>query len=367
MNIDLNLSHYSIEDLCRFFDVKPNCTAQELVQKESNLLSRLIQMSMKESKKKDIELFVRCAKEKLLSKPDSVVNVDVNPVSPGQLNYVKRITQYKNLNLNSCFRSNYYQSSSSNFQYILPVEILNVVSMRLASIELPNAGYLFTSKNNTFTISFHIGVVTTEHLIRIPEGNYDSDTFQLFLNQTYFYQSTTSPLELRNIVFSIDPHSFKSTFAYTVANTTTYTLQFSELVDAPDMNTCGWIMGFRMPLYERQRSTQSEGLFDASGDHCIYFALNDYQYNNNGVNLVGLSQSMMDQDILAKVLMSQEKLSIVIDDSYNPLTKTRRYNGPVNIRKISVTLYDKYGMILDLNQMDFSFTLEMEILYEHFT
>jgi hypothetical protein len=240
--------------------------------------------------------------------------------------------------------------------------MLKVVSMRLASIELPNAWYLFTSKNNTFTLSF--GGAT--HLIRIPEGNYDSETFALYLNQTYFYQSS-SLNELKKIRFSIDPTSFKSTFEYTPTSPDlTYTLRFAEEGDTPCMNTCGWIMGFRMPQYEEQTTTQSEGLFDASGDHCIYFALNDYQYNNNGVNLVGLRDSMIDQDILAKIPMSQEKLSIVIDDSHNPLTKTRRYNGPVNIRKMSVTLYDKYGMILDLNQMDFSFTLEMEILYENF-
>ena len=124
-------------------------------------------------------------------------------------------------------------------------------------------------------------------------------------------------------------------------------------------------MGFRMARYEQQRTTQSEGLFDASGDGYIYFALNDYQYNNNGVNLIGLSQSMMDQNILAKIPMTQEKLSIVIDGN-NPLTKTRRYNGPVNICKINVILYDTYGTMLDLNHMDFSFTLEMELLYENF-
>jgi hypothetical protein len=357
MNIDLNQSHYSIEDLYRFFDVKPNCTPQELVQKESHLLSRLIHISMEDSKKKDIELFVRNAKARLMK--SEIVNVSVNPVTPGQLNSVKRITQYKNLNLNSRFRSNYYQSSSSNFQYILPIEILNVVSMRLTSIELPNTGYLFTSKNNTFTITFQTG---TEHLIRIPEGNYDSDTFTLYLNDTYF--SPTSPPELRNIVFSIDPYSFKSKFEYTGPITTTYSLIFSQ--EEGPTNSCGWIMGFRMARYEQQRTTQSEGLFDASGDGYIYFALNDYQYNNNGVNLIGLSQSMMDQNILAKIPMTQEKLSIVIDGN-NPLTKTRRYNGPVNICKINVILYDTYGTILDLNHMDFSFTLEMELLYENFS
>jgi hypothetical protein len=195
----------------------------------------------------------------------------------------------------------------------------------------------------------------------IPEGNYDSDSIQLYLNQQYFYESTNK--DLKHLVFSIDPHNFKSKFEYTGPIDTTYTLVFAEEVS---MNTCGWILGFRLPKYEHQRLTLSEGLFDASGDCYIYFALNDYQYNNNGVNLVGLDRSMLDQDILAKIPMTNGKLSLVID-SNNPLTKTRRYNGPVNIKKISVILYDKFGHILDLNHMDFSFTLEMEILYENFT
>jgi hypothetical protein len=94
--------------------------------------------------------------------------------------------------------------------------------------------------------------------------------------------------------------------------------------------------------------------------------LSDYQYNNNGTNIVGFDKSIMDDDILAKIPMINGKLSLVIDDNNNPLTKTRRYNGPVNIRKIQIKILDKFGSIIDLNNMDFSFTLELEILYESF-
>ena len=57
---------------------------------------------------------------------------------------------------------------------------------------------------------------------------------------------------------------------------------------------------------------------------------------------------------------------IIIDDNNNPLTKTRKYNGPVNIKKIHIKILDKFGNIVDLNNMDFSFTIEVEILYEGF-
>ena len=75
-----------------------------------------------------------------------VVNVGINELTPGDLNSIKRITQLLNLNINSCFRNNYYQSNPTDFLYTLPVEIKNVSSIRLVSIEIPNSWYLFSSK-----------------------------------------------------------------------------------------------------------------------------------------------------------------------------------------------------------------------------
>jgi hypothetical protein len=64
--------------------------------------------------------------------------------------------------------------------------------------------------------------------------------------------------------------------------------------------------------------------------------------------------------------MVQGKLSLVIDDNSNPLTKTRKYNGPVNIRNLQIKILDKFGSTINLNNMDFSLTLELELLYEGF-
>jgi hypothetical protein len=64
--------------------------------------------------------------------------------------------------------------------------------------------------------------------------------------------------------------------------------------------------------------------------------------------------------------MVNGKLSLIIDDNSSPLTKTRKYNGPVNIRNLFIKILDQYGEIIDLNNMDYSLTLELEILYEGF-
>ena len=110
----------------------------------------------------------------------------------------------------------------------------------------------------------------------------------------------------------------------------------------------------------------SEGLFDSCGDKYIYFSLTDYQYNNNNLNIICLNKSLNENDILAKIPLTNGKFCLITDDKNNPLTKTRRYNGPVDINKIHIKILDKFGDVIDLNHMDFSFTLELELLYESF-
>jgi hypothetical protein len=301
-----------------------------------------------------------------------VINSFPNSVAPGDLNSIKRITLSQNLNLNSCFRNNYYTSSSSDFQYLLPCEIKNVVSLRLASIEIPNAWYLFSCKqqNNTFKIIINNDDEIIEYTILIPDGNYDNLSLQEFLNSKYFYQSGLDNY-LKYIRFSIDSYNFKTKFEIIQdiddEINFSFSLVFLDNLNDNLMDSAGWLLGFRLSKYlDIYENICSEGLFDGSGDKYIYFILNDYQYNTNSTNVVCFDKSSMEENILAKIPMINGKLSFIIDDNNNPLTKTRKYNGPVNIRKIHIKILDKFGNVIDLNNMDFSFTLEMEVLYESF-
>jgi|LauGreSuBDMM15SN_2_FD.fasta_scaffold00029_2 hypothetical protein len=296
-----------------------------------------------------------------------------NDVAPGYLNSIKRIIQTQNLNLNSCFRSNYYTSNPCDYLYLLPSEIKNVVSMRLASIEIPNAWYLYSrkKKNNFFKINIisHEKSEPEEFLIVIPEGNYNSATMTEYLNETYFYLSKEDTL-LKHIKFSINEYSYKTTIDLTKDGPNyiySYSLHFIEDINQNIMNTLGWTLGFRLATYvDITDKITSEGLFDGGGDRYIYVCINDYQYNDNNFNTVCFDKSILNEDVIAKIPMVNGKLFLIIDDSDNPLTKTRRYNGPVTISRLQIKILDKFGSIIDLNNMDFSFTLELEILYESF-
>ena len=342
-----------------------------------------------------------------------VFNTAVNEISPGDLNSVKRITQLLNLNLNSCFRNNYYQSNPCDFLYMIPSEIKNVTAMRLVSIEIPNSWYLFSNlkKNNVFEITFNVPAnfnnngtttdTTCGYIIEIPEGNYDTETLQEFLNSTYFYQAPSSSeykkTYLKYIKFSINKYSLKSTFELIDVNSSSsnvtsangvniindtdidndnicnekdlirFSLRFSQGINQNIMNTFGWIIGFRTGNYINiDESITSEGLFDAGGDRYIYVCINDFQYNNNPLNMVCFDKSIFNEDVIAKIPMVNGKLSLIINDNDNALAKVRRYNGPVNLSRLQIKIVDHFGSIIDLNNMDFSMTLELQLLYENF-
>jgi hypothetical protein len=307
-----------------------------------------------------------------MSDPHLLINSYPYPVAPTNLNSIKRITQFKNLCFNSCFRHDYYKTSACNFQYTIPSELKHVVSMRLASVELPNTWYLFSTRNKSnyfhLTINDPMSGDTTTTTITVPDGSPDIDTIATYLNTTYFYNSGRLDA-LSLFIFHIDESTFKTTLSFYSGENTTgvvYSMCFVDDLNANIMTTFGWIMGFRMANYLNiTEPITSEGMFDAAGDRYIYVAINDYQKNNNALNMVCFDNSIMEEDIIGKIPVTTGKLSIIITEN-NSLVKTRKYNGPVNIRNLHIRLLDKFGEVLDLNNMDFSFTLEFEILYEKF-
>jgi hypothetical protein len=303
-------------------------------------------------------------------------NTFPNDIVSGSINSIKRITQFKNLHLNSCFREKYYITSPTSFHLHIPSEVKNVVSMKLASIEIPNSWYLFSNKkkNNQFKIIImkynedEETIPEFKETIIIPEGNYDNEALENYLNSTYFYE-TSEDTPLQHIKFSINNHSLKTSFELVddAPEKMEFAIEFSNN-DGNDniMNTAGWIMGFRSANYINIiDNIESEGLYDGGGDRYVYFCIDDFQYNRNESNIICFDESTLDKSVLAKIPMVNGKLSLVVEQNLSEsLIKTRRYNGPINLKKLSIKLIDRFGENIDLNFMDFSFTLELEILYE---
>tara|TARA_A100001011_G_scaffold386775_2_gene463284 strand:- start:256 stop:1719 length:1464 start_codon:yes stop_codon:yes gene_type:complete len=305
----------------------------------------------------------------------NIVDTYSNEAAPGKINSLKRIIQMKNVHINSCFREKYILTNPCDFKYTIPNEIKNVISMKLASIEIPNSWYLYSGKkkNNHFRITIQSDHKNVSLNIFVPDGNYNSETLVEYLNKEYFYMNQDENPDdpdnfLTHIKFSIDEFNNKTKIE--LVGDHDEELKFSlSFLDNPNDNLpdkLGWTLGFRQTEYlDIDDFIFSEGLFDAGGDRYIYFCVNDYQYNVNETNIICFDETTINENVLAKIPMINGKLCLIVDENDGcSLAKTRRYNGPVNLKRLDIKVMDQYGEIIDLNHMDFSFTLELEILYE---
>jgi hypothetical protein len=111
-------------------------------------------------------------------------------------------------------------------------------------------------------------------------------------------------------------------------------------------------------IYTGASSYTGEAIYDNQGSKYFLLSVNDYQ-NNSTIAVVSPLQeeTLGDGNILAKIPSECcDKCCIEYPD--------RIYFGPTDITKLHITLYDEFGRIVDMNNGDYSFTLELEIIYD---
>ena len=110
--------------------------------------------------------------------------------------------------------------------------------------------------------------------------------------------------------------------------------------------------------YVGKHSYTGEAIYDAHGSRYFLLSVNDFQNNHTIAVVSPLQQETLgDGSILAKVA-SNCCAGCGIE------TPTRIYFGPTDISKLHIKLYDEFGRIIDMNNSDYSFTLEVEVLYD---
>lgn len=197
---------------------------------------------------------------------------------------------------------------------------------------------------------------------------------------------------ISNIIYRIDRTSKKGVFANHAIDISATTIETSNTnkistlrfnVDNDgniDTSTniqfkLGWTLGFRVaeyllgyiPLESEDMLTTispvsavSEGTPFVSGGYA-FLSINDYQNNARPSYLVAHANSMKSDNILTHVKLSTG-LTYSRDESFehNASNRSREYYGPVDISRLTIQLQDEFGRIVDLNNMDWSFTLAFE-------
>ena len=406
-NFDLNLNNYTIIELEELFELPPNYDETIIEIKETKLRQHIISdKNVISSTKTNTLDFINKVKKKLceninknINNFKNIYNLDktldksntidagstyiiekpITPYTqsspsefyPGTINPLNKRILKKNINIDTRFRENYYTTLASNFHVNLPLKLSKVVSLQLSALELPNTFYVISQiyGNNFFVLE----IVNEEPLIvTIPDGNYDYIGIQNYINNFLSTQSGNYP----NIQFLIDINTGggQSGSAKMVVGSTAGTINFSinfvtDRYGNDDKQTplplkFGWLIGFRDGYYENNTTYVSEGLINLLGPRYIYLVIDDF---NNSV-LDGFygafNSSIINKNILARISLQGSAFNILSKDNFSLITTPRQYFGPVDIQKLQIQLLDEYGRILNLNNMDYSFCLTFQTIYE---
>jgi hypothetical protein len=416
-NFDLNIKNYKREELKNMFDLPDNYDEQMIDTMELRFKNGILSNKKVSDETKSKTLFFlteakKVLREQIMNFEDSVKSVlkatsnytliptpldsngehmvqsrDKKPYFrslpreyfEGVINPIVRTTINQSLNIDTRFRDNYYSSSSSNFSINIPLVLSDILNMQLVAIELPTT-FLTISKqlgNNFFTLSITTSISA---VLIVPDGNYTNDGIVDMLNTLVTNISTQPGLSLfQYILFGINLTNGNGTgqmFVGLDSTTpsgaiTSFSLNFqADLIGNEDKSTplplkLGWILGFRNGIYENNINYVSEGAVDLIGPRYLYLAVDDYNNNVNNSFYSAFNSSILNKNILARITLQRNSNNqLFTQNNFNIVTTPRQYFGPVSIQKLQIQLLDEYGRILFLNNMDYSFSLKFDKVYD---
>jgi hypothetical protein len=391
---DLNLKNYTNVELEEMFQLTPNYTDSDLLQKEQVLRENILNDdSVDQIVKIQTLKFIEQAKQLLLSNKEpslAIATIKPEPAKiptqiympthpseyfPGWINPVKKYNRSIVLNIDTRFRESYYVTQPSNFHINLPMKINSVVNMQLSAIEFPPTAFYAISKmlgNNFFWV--RAGTESADDLetavIILPDGNFTPFDAVAFINA--YLQSLTTTTYLQYIYFSVNENatgtSGSSQLLVAINTSYPFGVPFNFIIDlqadingTPDYSTplplkLGWKLGFRNGVYVNNSAYISEGVINLAGASYLYLAIDDYN-NANNTFFSAFNESLLNKNILARIAVQSSVAEAITFSNIGLVTTPREYYGPVNIEKMQIQMLDEYGRIINLNNMDYSFCL----------
>lgn len=344
----------------------------------------------------------------------------------GVLNPIERRVIKRLLSMDTLFRMNYNSTPSTNASWVLPFPVENVVSMKIASVQIPNMWYAFSeaAKSNRFTViitglnisSYDPTEVYTNEIV-IPDGNYLTDEFIECMNNLFkntangmeYFQLSINAYNSKTIIHvnqTILTMEMNPDFEYVImfdhANKYNKYLTNGCIYSECDIQrikdehekeyynsniktisrTAGWMMGFKQLVYRRTWEAQhidligqvpirtyygfleSESSYGNSIWNYLYVDVDDYNKNfiTNSI-IAQTGDSYLGFNILGRITVSSGQLTIINDNAGDMIFKMREYLGPVRLEKLTIRLLDKFGNVINLNGNDYSIALELQVLY----
>jgi hypothetical protein len=345
---------------------------------------------------------------------------------PGIINPMSVSTIKRALNVDTRFRSNYYTTKSTDFVFTIPYKFENVTMMSMANFELPLTYYAVSQQYENNCIMFQWESAPEldytkppkydrQYTLFIPDGN-DRSSFQsgggaLIESTINGILVGTEIVANTGLSFTANATSGRSIFAcnsavdasgnaipstpyrgamrivFNVKASIDRTAASATDVSATQVDTrplpyfMGWQLGFRTAMYELRggldasgnftvpQAAVSEGICFISGPRYLFLCIDDYNHNGNNYYAAAFQTSTIAPNIIARLNINQQinmagAYGLTGGESLSTsLCRSREYFGPVNIERLRVTLVDDLGRVIDLNNMDWSFSLMFECVY----
>ncbi len=445
VQFNINIADYTIQDLLTLLDIKvTKDTEINDIKKEIKTKTQKFIDQFTEINKPTIANFFKNVRASLIGTEDDVAlsigekmllqyDKSYKPFSSenyitstenlftqnsGAGNRLNRKVVSKLVNIDSRFRDNYLNTTSSSFTVNLPYTINNVIETKLNDIEFPTTYYPINSTNqsNYFWFATYTEEQITNqnpniYYFMIPDGNYYCDNLISLINTTFkeinTNDSLTGEYEPLPIGVSYDLSynnlgkigdgtgrisiGLLPTSSLDVSlNTTQQIVHIDFNFNAPQLNNVtsstrvidvgslalyyqvsnipiqqklGWMLGFRNTFYRDSLYYISESVLDIMGPKYIFIIINDFNQNTN-VNFIGGSNvGILPDNIMARLSIKGPPFRLKHSYDYTLYSEPRYYYGPVNIDRLQISVIDEFGRSLNLNQTDFSFTLRMTTVY----
>ena len=282
---------------------------------------------------------------------------------------VSQESKTKIVNIDTKFRDDYNYDTACNladYSMSLPEPINNVCSMTVENIELPLTYYNVSSAlgNNVFKVTNLSS--TAQTIITVPDGEY---------TLTSLDTKITSLLNSLGLGLDIELTGFDTTRMNNSSGLHEYLIEFAVNKDGSFdkhnfKSKLGWVLGFTELSYtipSNNGEILAERISNLTRPRVLYLHVDDFAQTKQNSFSTMMSRSRNSDNIIAKIMVdrsSNDFRKIFFANKANGylLSDKREYSGKTNIKRLQVQLVDEFDQKINLNGLDFSFSLKIEHL-----
>jgi len=311
----------------------------------------------------------------------------------GSLNPLNNRIVTKCLNIDTRFRKDILKTQSSDFILQLPTKINKVVSMTLSAFELPVTFYGITAAygNNYLYVKTTYkdfdnssNLLQSEKVVTVSDGNYNADDLLTTINNKLAPKDASGNVLLVDDPFSyihlthditatgsgsgkvsIKPNIALARHDHIVDITLDFKKGSDKTIDHKLITTkIGYNLGFLKEYYTGSTIHIAESIIEPSLIRYIYLAVDDFNNSSNNHFMSVFADSLLSPNILARISIKGSYFSLLMENDFNIVSEPRRYFGPVDLQRLHIRLLDEHGRVLQLNNANFSFCINLKTIYD---